>query len=235
MITFYAFGAAFGLPDASPFVMKAEILLKMSGQPYQVNTKGMFKAPKGKLPYINDDGTVVADSTFIRWHLERQYGIDFDQGLSAEQRATAWAVEKMLEDNLYWIGVHWRWVNDANFAKVAEVFFKPVPWLVRAPVMALVRRRVRKSLHGHGMGRHSEVEMQAIGNQGLKALATLLGDKPFLMGEEPCGTDAMMFAILASALCAHFETPMKDEVKRHANLVAYEARMRGRFFPTLMA
>jgi hypothetical protein len=48
MITFYAFGAAFGLPDASPFVMKAEILLKMSGQPYQVNTKGLFKSPKGK-------------------------------------------------------------------------------------------------------------------------------------------------------------------------------------------
>lgn len=235
MITFYAFGAAFGLPDASPFVMKAEILLKMSGQPYQVNTKGMFKAPKGKLPYINDDGTVVADSTFIRWHLERKYGIDLDQGLSAEQRATAWAVEKMLEDNLYWIGVHWRWVNDTNFAKVAEVFFKPVPRLVRGPVVALVRRRVRNSLHGHGMGRHSEAEMQAIGNQGLRALATLLGDKPYLMGEEPCGTDAMMFAILASALCAHFETPMKDEVTRHANLVAYEARMRERFFPTLIA
>ncbi|MDI1261605.1 glutathione S-transferase family protein [Aquabacterium sp.] len=231
MITFYAFGAAFGLPDASPFVMKALVLLKMSGQPYQVNTKGMFKAPKGKLPYLDDEGTVVADSTFIRWHLERQYGIDFDHGLNAEQRATAWAVEKMLEDNLYWIGVHWRWVNDANFAKVAEVFFKPVPWLVRAPVVALVRRRVRKSLHGHGMGRHSEAEMQAIGNQGLKTLTTLLGDKPYLMGEEPCGTDAMMYAILASALCAHFETPMKDEVLRHANLVAYEARMRGRFFP----
>ncbi|CAH0350699.1 glutathione S-transferase family protein [Aquabacterium sp. CECT 9606] len=230
MIIFYAFGAAFGLPDASPFVMKAEILLKMSGQPYQVNTKGMFKAPKGKLPYINDDGTVVADSTFIRWHLERKYGIDFDQGLSAEQRATAWAVEKMLEDNLYWIGVHWRWVDDANFAKVAAVFFKPVPWWVRAPVEAFVRRRVRNSLHGHGMGRHSVAEMQAIGNRGLTTLATLLGDKPYLMGDQPCGTDAMMFAILTSALCPHFETPMKEEVKRYANLVAYEGRMRGRFF-----
>jgi|GEM_PF-5415914 len=31
MITLYSFGPAFGLPDPSPFVMKAEVLLKMSG------------------------------------------------------------------------------------------------------------------------------------------------------------------------------------------------------------
>jgi len=231
MITFYTFGAAFGLPDASPFVMKAEVLLKMSGQPYERNTKGFRQAPKGKLPYIKDGDVVVADSTFIRWHLERQYGIDFDAGLSAEQRAVAWAVEKMLEDNLYWIGVYWRWMNDANFARVADVFFKPGPRLLRKPIGAFVRSRVRKSLHGHGMGRHNEAEMQAIGDKGLNTLATLLGDKPYLMGDAPCGTDAMMFAILTSALCPHFETPMKDKVRQHANLVAYEARMRQRFFP----
>lgn len=232
MITFYKFGAAFGLPDASPFVMKAEVLLKMSGQPYQANTKGFRQAPKGKLPYIKDGDAVVADSTFIRWHLERRYGIDFDAGLSAEQRATAWAVEKMLEDNLYWIGVYWRWMNDANFAKVSDVFFKPVPRLLRKPIEALVRSRVRKSLHGHGMGRHSEAEMAAIGARGVETLTTLLGDKPYLMGDEPCGADAMMFAILTSALCPHFETPMKDTVSQHANLVAYQARMRQRFFPS---
>lgn len=225
MITFYKFGAAFGLPDASPFVMKAEVLLKMSGQPYQANTKGFRQAPKGKLPYIQDGDVVVADSTFIRWHLERRYGIDFDAGLNAEQRATAWAVEKLLEDNLYWIGVYWRWMNDANFAKVADVFFKPVPRLLRKPIEAFVRSRVRKSLHGHGMGRHNEAEMAAIGAKGVDTLTTLLGDKP-------CGADAMMFAILTSALCPHFEAPMKAMVLQHANLVAYEARMRQRFFPS---
>jgi len=33
MITLYTFGADFGLPDASPFVMKAELLLKMADLP----------------------------------------------------------------------------------------------------------------------------------------------------------------------------------------------------------
>ena len=61
MITLYGFGPAFGLPDPSPFVMKAELLLKMSGLAYRIDTSGFNKAPKGKLPYIDDDGAKVPD------------------------------------------------------------------------------------------------------------------------------------------------------------------------------
>src|SRR5262249_53285462 len=93
MITLYTFGPMFGLPDPSPFVTKGEVLLKMAKIAYRTDTGGFSKAPKGKLPYIDDDGTVVADSTFIRWHLEKKYRVDFDQGLDPTQRATAWAFE----------------------------------------------------------------------------------------------------------------------------------------------
>src|SRR5205823_1488916 len=78
MITLYTFGPAFGLPDPSPFVTKAEILLKMAALPYRTDSTGFRKAPKGKLPYIDDDGERVADSTFIRLHIEKKYGFDFD-------------------------------------------------------------------------------------------------------------------------------------------------------------
>jgi hypothetical protein len=33
---------------------------------------------------------VIADSTFIRAHIERKYGFDFDAGLSQQGRAQAW-------------------------------------------------------------------------------------------------------------------------------------------------
>src|SRR5215467_2264031 len=102
MITLYNFGPAFGLPDPSPFVTKAEVLLKMANVPYRTDGTGFRKAPKGKVPYIDDDGEIIPDSTFIRWHLEKKYGVDFDRGFSPEQRATAWAFEKMAEDHLYW-------------------------------------------------------------------------------------------------------------------------------------
>ncbi len=65
MITLYTFGPYFGLPDASPFVLKAMLLLKIAGLPFEESRSGFAKAPKGKLPYIDDDGEKIADSTFI--------------------------------------------------------------------------------------------------------------------------------------------------------------------------
>src|SRR5262245_52475768 len=154
MITLYSFGPGFGLPDPSPFVTKAEVLLKMSAQPYRTDTGGFNKAPKGKLPYIEDDGEIIADSTFIRWHLEKKYGVDFDRGLAAEQRAAAWAFEKMLEDQLYWVALIERWMDDENFAKGPRHFFNAVPAPMRPLVANMVRRKVRSNLKAQGMGRH---------------------------------------------------------------------------------
>src|SRR5215217_7711116 len=134
MITLYTFGPAFDLPDPSPFVTKAEVLLKMAGLSYRIDTGGLSKAPKGKLPYIEDDSVKIADSTFIRWHIEKKYGFDFDRGLSAEQRATAWAYEKMAEDHLYWTLVEARWFDDENFKRGPVKFFERVP----APVRPLI-------------------------------------------------------------------------------------------------
>ena len=100
-ITLYCFRPVAGLPDASPFVTKAMVLLKMAGLDYVEDRSGFSKAPKGKQPYINDDGEIVADSTFIRFHIEKKYGADFDAPLSDAQRAVGWCVEKMCEEHLY--------------------------------------------------------------------------------------------------------------------------------------
>jgi hypothetical protein len=143
MITLYAFGPQFDLPDPSPFVTKAEVLLKMAKLPYEINLKGFRKAPKGKLPYIKDDGELIADSTFIRRHLETRHKIDFDRGLSAEQKAIAWAFEKLAEDHLYWAIVDARWTIDANFDKGPRKFFEVVPAPVRSLVVPMIRRQVR--------------------------------------------------------------------------------------------
>lgn len=234
MITLYTFGPAFGLPDMSPFVVKAMVLLKMAGQPYEVNAKGFTKAPKGKLPFIDDAGTLVADSTCIRWHLERQYQVDFDAGLSSEQRGVAWAVEKLLEDNLYWIALHSRWVDEGNFRKGPWHFFQQVmPWPLRAIVPGLVRSKMRKSLQAQGMGRHSDAEREAIAVRGIQAVMAILGDKPYLMGDQPCSADAMVFASLWGALCPHFDGVMRSQAQQYPQAIAYVERMRQRYFPEM--
>jgi glutathione S-transferase len=231
MITLYAFGPGFGLPDPSPFVTKAEMLLKISGEPFRTDTGGFRKAPKGKLPYIDDDGTKIADSTFIRQHLETKYGIAFDKGLSTEQRAVAWAFEKMAEDHLYWTLLDARWLDDANFAKGPAKFFEKIPAPVRPIIVSMVRRSVRKRTKAHGMGNHTQSEIVALGTHSIDAIADYLGAKAFFMGNEPSGVDATMFAFVAGALCPHFETPLRTAAERHDNLRRYVGRITARFYP----
>jgi glutathione S-transferase len=233
MITLYAFGPAFGLPDPSPFVMKTEVLLKMAGLPYRTDTTGFRKAPKGKLPYIGDNGEIIADSTFIRFHLEKKYGVDFDRALDREQRATAWAFEKLAEDHLYWALVEARWCDTANFNKGPRKFFSAVPGPMRPFVMAMVRRQVRRNLHGQGMGRHSPPEIATLATRGIDAIAAYLQQKPFFMGAEPSGVDATIFAFAAGLLCPTFETPLRTATERHDNLRRYVGRMTARYYPEL--
>jgi glutathione S-transferase len=231
MITLYAFGPQFDLPDPSPFVTKAEVLLKMAKLPYEINLKGFRKAPKGKLPYIKDDGELIADSTFIRRHLETRHKIDFDRGLSAEQKAIAWAFEKLAEDHLYWALVDARWTIDANFDKGPRKFFEVVPAPVRSLVVPMIRRQVRKHLHSQGMGRHSRAEIEELGTKSIDAIATYLGQKSFFMGAEPTGVDATMFAFVAGTLCPTFDTPLRTAAERHENLRRYVGRMTARYYP----
>src|SRR6266851_1519936 len=146
MITLYVFGPAFDLPDPSPFAMKTDVQLKMSGLPYRRERRDFAKSPKGKVPYIEDGGRLIGDSTFIRDHIEKRHGVDLDHALSAAQRAQAWAIERMLEDHLYWALLHGRWMDDANFAKGPAHFFDGAPDTVRQQV----REDRRATLHGQG-------------------------------------------------------------------------------------
>lgn len=231
MITLFTFGPHFGLPDPSPFVMKAEMLLKLAKLEYQPNLKGFLRAPKGKLPFIDDHGTIVADSTLIRLHLEQKYAIDFDRGLSTRDRGVAWATEKMLEDHLYWVLVYWRWMNDANFERGPANFFKRAPAIIRPFVKRKVRGDVRRRLHGHGIGRHTEAEMTQMSNRAFEALSQILGEGPYLMGNQVCGADATAFAFIAGSLCPLFESPAHEKARSLPNLAAYRARMMAEFYP----
>ena len=67
MITLYTFGPYFGLPDGSPFVIKAMLLLKFAGLEYSENRGGYGNAPKGKLPYINADVRPLSPREKIRF------------------------------------------------------------------------------------------------------------------------------------------------------------------------
>jgi glutathione S-transferase len=231
MLTFYGFGPAFGLPDPSPFVMKSEIHLKMAGVPYTFQRAAPPTAPKGKIPFIQTGAHRVGDSTFIRAHIEKTTGFDFDKGLYTVQRSIAWAIERMLEDHLYFALIQMRWLDDENWQKGPSHFFDGAP----DGVADAARQRVRDKLDHHGLGRHSDAEIAELGGKSLDALSAFLGDKPYLMGEEPCGADATVCGFTAAVLTPFFTGTLRNRAESHANLIAYRDRMMAQFYPSFAA
>jgi len=229
MITLYGFGPGFGLPEISPYVTKTEVQLKMAGLDYRKQRTMPADAPKGQLPWIEDGGERIGDSTFIRAHLERRHGVDFDEGLTSRQRAAAWALERMLENHLGWAIGYERWLTPANFEKGPAHFFDgaPDPEGARQEVL----ERVTAAMRAVGVARHAPEDVVWLGERSLQALSELLGEGPYLFGERPCGTDATAFAMVAAAITPFFASGLGARARARPNLVAYADRMMERFYP----
>jgi glutathione S-transferase len=231
MIILYGFGPGFGLPEISPFVTKTEVQLKMAGLQYR-NEKAMPpSSPKGQLPYIRDGEETIADSTFIRAHIEGKYGFDFDAPLSLQARAQAWAFERMIEHHVYWGLVGARWVDADNFSKGPAHFFDGAPVHMREKLREDAQFRVAENYLISGLGRHAPEEDVDLAVRSLFALSVQLGDKPYLMGDTPCGTDATAFGALAGILTPFFDSALRQRTERFGNLTAYVDRMMRQYYP----
>jgi len=231
VITLHQFMPVWGLPNASSFCLKVETYLRMAGLPYQ--TAVVFnpaKAPKGKLPYITDGVRTVADSGFILEYLKTTYGDSLDAHLGAAERAQALALQRLLEEHLYWCAVYDRWAMDENWARVKPAFFGALPPGVRDLVAWLARRGQLQALHGQGTGRHTAAEVYALGNADLTALSDALADRPYFLGEQPTSLDAAAYALLANLLWVPIDSPLTRHARALGNLGAYAERMKRRYY-----
>ena len=231
MIKLYQFAPAFGLPNMSPFCMKVENYLRMAGLPYECPRKAdIFKSPKGKMPYIDDNGKVLADSTFIVDYLKATYGDKLDAKLTARQRALGVVIQRTFEESLYWPVVYSRWIEDVGFNTVKEAAFAKLGFPMRQLIPVFARRGLRKQLHAQGTGRHSRDEIYAIGCRDVTALSELLGVQPFFLGDEPTSVDATAYAFLANLLWAPIDLPIRAHAQKLPNLEAYCQRMKARYY-----
>lgn len=230
-IILYVGGAGFGLPEVSPYCTKTEVQLQMAGLPYRKERAMPDASPKGQLPFIEDDGVKIADSTFIRAHIERKYGFDFDDGLTVRGRAEAWAIERMLENHLGWASGYFRWLDPHNFAKGPARFFDNMPEAIRQQAREDVQARVAANIRAVGISRHTHDEIVWLAEHSLSALSIVLDKKPYLMGDKPCGMDATAFGILAGVLTSFFESPLRRKAEDYENLVEYVERMMQRYYP----
>ena len=222
---------AWGLVTVSPFCLKLDAFLRMTGIEHEsITASTPFGGPKKKAPWIEYQGKKLGDSTLIIDFLKQEFGKDPDAGLNARQRATIVAIQRLIEENLYWAMVYDRWCREENWPRLKSTVLGDIPAPVRALLAPYARYAVKKQLAGHGMGLHSPEEIDAIAKKDVDALAALLSEGPWYFGDQPTMADATVYSLLANILFVEFESPMKDMIRAHPPLVAMLGNFRARYY-----
>lgn len=181
-----------GALSASPFCMKVHYALRRKGLEYE--TKNTLFAdrvsPQGKLPALAIDAELVVDSTDILRRLDDElptatplYPAD------PERRAVVDVLEDWADDTLYWYAIHYRWVREHNFAKLAGPFFASLPAALRPFAPAVGRRKIVAQAKAQGIGRRRSSHVDIDFERQMLTLDRLLTNRHFLTGEELTAAD----------------------------------------------
>jgi glutathione S-transferase len=230
MLKLYQPPRAFGLPCPSAFCVKLETYLRMADIPYETANGVPADAPKGKIPWIDDDGCVLGDSTFIIAYLKKKHGDPLDARLTSHERALGHAIKKLLEESLYFVSSYSKWGEDEGFKIYAAELFAGMPEEHFKSVSDAVRKRVVEKLHAQGIARHSSAEVYELGIQDVESFAELLGDGPYLFGDHPTSYDACAFGVIGNLKDGPFVSPVRDATRQAQNVAHYVDRIRHEYF-----
>ena len=228
----YHLPGAFGLPTVSPFCLKLDAFLRMTGIEHESITAATpFAGPKKKAPWIRYKGRTIGDSTFIIDFLKKEFSVDPDAHLDERQRSVGVAVQRLVEEYLYWAMVYDRWVREENWPILKGTVLGSIPAPARTVLAPYARRSVKKQLAGQGMGLHSAKEIEDIARKDVGALAAILGDQNWFGGSRISMIDATVYSLLANIAFVEFSSPMKAMIAGHSNLTAWLERMRAELYP----
>jgi len=232
-IKLFQFPRQFAIPNLSPFCCKLETWLRITGISYDVvDTPDPRKAPKKKLPFIEDSGMRIADTSLIIDHLMKTRGVDPDAHLNTSERAIALLVQRTLEEHYAFVTVYTHFVR-ADGWKHTHTSFESVPAIVRPLAASMVRGHMKKILWMQGILRHSDEDIIEAALRDWRAILTVMSDGPFFFGDKPATLDAVMFGALATTVLTPIQSTVRNFLRSEPGIVSYAERMRTQFFPEL--
>ena len=225
-LTLFSYPDLFGVADNNPYGLKIYCFLKLCGLPFRhvhiLDTKG---APRGQLPYIEEDGQIVGDSDAIIAHLTGRHGLTIDASLSAEQKRLDLLLRRLLDD-LYWVMSYSRWRDDHFWPAFRDAMLKTHADLTPG-VLEKAREYNFQRYYFQGIGRYAPQEAYARGLADLDAQAELTPDQGFFFGESATSTDAALYGFIANIHFFEIDTPLKQFIDGRSNLVWHCALLHG--------
>ena len=237
MIKVFGLAKAWDFPDASPYVCKLVMWLRLVGLEYELIyvpwPEMIQRAPRKSVPWLEDsDGEVIHDSQRIMDRLTDKRDIRLDAHFSPSEHAQMRAWQRLLEDHYYWAGlVSMRWVDDDNwliYKKELAAELEPSPDIDQ--FFQEIRDYLVGEFQGHAVGKMSHEEVQAVACQDLDALSDWLGDSAFFMGDRPGSIDAVLYASLLQTYATPCTSPIVDYARGKDNLEAYFNRLHGEYW-----
>lgn len=142
----------------------------------------------------------------------------------------------MLEERLRWCIVRSRWLDKAYYTSFREISRELVPSPLKIIFPLLAKRnqkRIAATLKSNGIGKFTAEEVYRFGQRDLDAVATILGDKPYLLGDRPSSHDAVVYAFLTNLIDVPIECPLNTFARNRANLRNYCQKMKNNYFDNL--
>uniref|UniRef100_A0A3Q2CJC1 Failed axon connections homolog, metaxin like GST domain containing a n=1 Tax=Cyprinodon variegatus TaxID=28743 RepID=A0A3Q2CJC1_CYPVA len=208
-----------------------ETYLRMADLPYQNYFDGKL-SPQGKMPWIEYNNEQVYGTEFIMEFLEEKLGVSLNKSLTLQERALSRAITKMVEEHFYWTLAYCQWVDNLEETQKMLSVSGPLSDLLKWILSHLTGGIVKREMYGHGIGRFSKEEVYGLMEKDMRTLATLLGDKKYIMGSKLSAVDATVFGHLAPAMWTLPGSRPEQLIKGELiNLAMYCDRIRRRFWP----
>jgi glutathione S-transferase len=220
MLTLYSYPELCGVADNNGYGLKVFAFLKLTKVPFiHEHIFDASAAPRGQLPYIVDDGEAIGDSETIIAHLMRKHRLPSDSQLSKTQRHIHSLVIRMLDD-LYWVMSYSRWKDEQFWPAFHDLLKREHPQLDDESLRQ-ARECNEKRYYYQGIGRFAPDAAYARGITDLRILADLIPMGGYAFGTKPTSLDAAIYGFVANIYFLPIDTPLKQFVVSHPNLIRH--------------
>ena len=220
MITLYSYPELFGVADNNGYGLKVFAFLRLNGMPFK-HEHGFDAgaAPRRQLPYVVDDGETIGDSDTIIAHFITKYRLTIDATLTVAQCDMSNLINRML-DRLYWVMSYSRWKDEQFWPAFRDALLREHPTLTE-PGLRKAQEFNFQRYHFQGIGRFAPDAAYARGLADLEVLAHLIPANGYVHGPKPTTIDAGIYGFIANIYFYEIDTPLKQFVVSHANLVRH--------------
>lgn len=197
--------------EISPFCHKVRRILHLKGVPYDIREVSALRSAvdvrrinrMGRLPVLEVDGTLVADSSEIARFLDERYPDPPLWPADPRGRAQCHLLEDWADESLYFYEMTMRLQWPSNSARWARELLRADGRLGMAIAPALVPRLVAQRTKAQGVGRKPHELVLRELERHFDALDTLLGDGDWLVSGALTIADIAVAAQVTAIAGAH--------------------------------